>query len=181
MGAVAEAPAVTPVGVDEAKAYLRIEGEEEDALIAGLVRSATALCEGFCGQALIARAVTETVPAAAVWRRLSVTPVRAIAGIEGLPATGAGFALPVEAYAVDIDVHGDGWVRMSQPGSATRIAVTYQAGLAADWNGVPEPLRQGIIRLVAHLFSQRDGPGDGAEPPTAVAALWRPWRRMRLQ
>ena len=76
MGAVAEAPAVTPVGLDEAKAYLRIDGEEEDALIAGLVRSATSLCEGFCGQALIARAVTETVPAAAVWRRLSVTPVR---------------------------------------------------------------------------------------------------------
>ena len=181
MGAVADAPGATPVGIDEAKAYLRIDGEEEDGLIAALVRSATNLCEGFIGQALIARAVVETVPAAGAWRRLSVTPVRAISGVDGLPAGGTAFALPVDAFAIDIDANGDGWVRVAQPGSAARVAVHYQAGLAADWNGVPEALRQGIVRLVAHLFSHRDATGDGAEPPTAVAALWRPWRRMRLK
>ena len=29
--------------------------------------------------------------------------------------------------------------------------------MAAEANGVPEPLRQGILRLVAHLFTSRDG------------------------
>jgi hypothetical protein len=43
---------------------------------------------------------------------------------------------------------------------------------------VPEPLRQGIVRLAAHLYAAR---GEvEAVPPAAVAALWRPWRRVRL-
>ena len=50
--------------------------------------------------------------------------------------------------------------------------------MADDENGVPEPIRQGVLRLVAHLFTVRDG--DGGEPPAAVTALWRPYRRMRL-
>ena len=47
------------------------------------------------------------------------------------------------------------------------------AGIALEQNGVPEPIRQGVLRLVAHLFAARDG-GDGA-PPAAVTALWRPY------
>jgi hypothetical protein len=50
--------------------------------------------------------------------------------------------------------------------------------MADDENGVPEPIRQGVLRLIAHLFTSRDGT-DG-EPPAAVTALWRPYRRMRL-
>lgn len=97
------------VSLGECKAFLRIEGDGEDALFAGFIRTATALCEAFTGQRLI-----------------------------GLPE-----------------------------------------GLAEDWNGIPEPLRQGIIRLVAHLYTHRDD-ADAGPPPTAVAALWRPWRRLRL-
>jgi hypothetical protein len=41
------------------------------------------------------------------------------------------------------------------------------------------PLRQGVVRLAAHLYAERDGPELGG-PPAAVTALWRPWRRMRL-
>lgn len=48
----------------------------------------------------------------------------------------------------------------------------------SDWSALPEALRHGVIRLAAHLY--RDGDGAAAAPPAAVAALWRPWRRMRL-
>lgn len=166
-----------PVSIAEAKAFLRIDADEEDALLAGLVRSATAMCERFTGLMLIARTVEEVLPASGDWRRLGVTPVRAITGVTGLPADGASFALPVDAYAVDIDGNGDGWVRVMRPGAAGRVRVTCEAGLSADWNGVPEALRHGIVRLVAHLFTYRDG-SDDAGPPAAVTALWRPWRRM---
>jgi len=43
---------------------------------------------------------------------------------------------------------------------------------------LPEPLRQGIVRLAAHLYTVR-GEAE-APPPACVAALWRPWRRLRL-
>ena len=171
MAAVMEAPAVAPIGIDFVKAYKRIEHEAEDGLIAALVRTAAGLCEGFTGQALIAREVVETLPVSSEWRRLAITPVRSIDAVG---------ELPVDGYAIDIDANGDGWVRVTQAGAVARLSVIYQAGMAAEWNGVPEALRQGIVRLVAHLHAHRDRAGDEG-PPAAVAALWRPWRRMRLR
>lgn len=180
MGMAVEAPAAaTPVALDEVKAFLRLEAGEEDALVAGLVRSATALCERFVGRALISREVVETLPASGAWRRLSVTPVIAVTGVEAIGEDGSSEALAVGDYEIDIDAHGDGWVRLTAPEEARRVRVTYEAGLGVDWNAVPEPLRQGITRLAAHLYAHRDA-ADEAGPPAAVAALWRPWRRMRL-
>jgi uncharacterized phiE125 gp8 family phage protein len=175
-------PGATPPAIttQEAKAYLRIETDIEDELIAGLILVATGLCEAFTGQALVVREFREIVPARPDWRRLARTPVRAIGGVEGLPAEGAAFALPVDGYAVDIDANGDGWVRVLQPGAAGRAIVTYDAGMAEAAAEVPEPMRQGIVRLVAHMFAYRDAADEG-RPPAMVAALWRPWRRVRLR
>ena len=170
------APAVSR---EEAKAYLRLDGTAEDALIDGLIASATGLCEAFTGQLLIARAVEDIVPGGTAWRRLSCTPVRTIDGVVALAVDGTGEPLPEGGFATDIDANGDGWVRAAQAGAATRLRVSYEAGLASEAAGVPEALKQGIVRLVAHLHAHRDAAGD-AGPPAAVAALWRPWRRMRL-
>src|SRR5690349_15782029 len=163
------------VSLAEAQAYARVETGEEEALLAGLVRTASALCEAFTGQVLVARGFQETVAASGEWQRLSLTPVRSIDLVEQVAADGTAVALSAADYAIDIDARGDGWVR-STAGGRLRVGAT--AGIAADPNGVPEALRQGILRLIAHLFATRDG-RDG-EPPAAVTALWRPFRRMRL-
>lgn len=165
-----------PLGLAEAKAYLRVESDAEDALIAGFVRTATALCEAFTGQMLLARGADDSIAGDGAWRRLAGAPVRGVDAVEALADDGAASALPDDGWASRIDASGEGWVRAIAPG---RARVTYRAGLADDWNGVPEPLRQGIARLVAHLHAVRDSPDD-AGPPAAVAALWRPWRRVRL-
>lgn len=180
MRAVQEAAALTPVALDEVKAYLRISIEDDDALLAALIRTATDTCERFIAQALLLRDAEETIPVSGEWRRLTLTPVSAITGLTGLPPDGVPYALDVDSYGIDIDGNGDGWVRVTAPGEAKRITVAYRAGMGADWNGVPEPLRQGIVRLVAHLFLERDTE-EAMGPPASVAALWRPWRRMRLR
>lgn len=173
MPAVPE-PAIT---LGEAQAFLRLETGEEEALAAGLIRSATELCEAFIGQAIISRDFVATVAGTGQWERLGLTPVRSISLVEAVGPDGMAAALPSDQYAVDIDSAGDGWVRATAS-SGTRFRVSGEAGMAADPNEVPEAIRQGILRLAAHLFSNRDGP-DG-EPPAAVTALWRPYRRMRL-
>ena len=62
--------------------------------------------------------------------------------------------------------------------AAKRVRVGGSAGMAENENAVPEPIRQGVLRLVAHLFTARDG--EGGDPPAAVTALWRPYRRLRM-
>jgi uncharacterized phiE125 gp8 family phage protein len=172
--------AVPADAVADARAYLRIDGAPEDALIATLAGAAMGLCERFTGLALLSAARSDAVAACSPeWQRLPATPVRAIASVAALDPAGVATALPVGAYAIDIDAAGDGWVRLAAPPAESRLLVGYTAGLAADWASLAEPLRQGVIRLVAHLYTHRDA-ADDAGPPAAVAALWRPYRRMRL-
>ena len=166
------------VTMSEAQAYVRIETGEEEAVLAGLVRTASALCESFINQVVIARDFVLDLPAGGNWERVPVTPVRSIGEVDSVDATGTATPLASSAYVIDIDSAGDGWVRLLNPGSLGHVRVLGTAGIADDENGVPEPLRQGVLRLVAHLFTERDG--DAGQPPAAVTALWRPYRRLRL-
>lgn len=162
----------------EAKAYLRVN-DSEDALIGRLLASGAELCEQFTGQTLIARSFYERIAASQAWTRLSRVPAVAILGVESIWDAGLFTALSADAYAVDIDTNGHGWVRLTRAQPERWIRVRYSAGLAQDWSGLAEPLRQGTVRLAAHLYSDREGSGD-AGPPAVVTALWRPYRRMRL-
>ena len=170
---------ITPAAVSmaEAQAFARVETGEEEALLAGLIRTASALCESFTGQLLIRRPFSEVLDSTGEWQRLGLSPIGSIAGVETIGLDGSASSVEPDAYRIDIDSRGDGWVRLLRPGPE-RIRVRGTAGLASEPNGVPEPLRQGLLRLIAHLFASRDG-SDG-EPPAAVSALWRPYRRMRL-
>lgn len=163
---------------EETKVYLSIAGAGDDVLLDRMGAAALALGEALIGQSLIVREFEALLAASSSWLRLPIGPVRSIAGLAGVPAEGASFALAPDAYAIDIDATGDGWVRVTNQGAAGRIAVTFTAGLAVDWDGLPEPVRQGAVRLTAHLHQQREA--DDGVPPAAVTALWRPWRRIRL-
>jgi uncharacterized phiE125 gp8 family phage protein len=175
MGAGATPPIVA---MSEAQAYVRIETGEEEAILAGLIRSASALCETFINQIVIARQFETDLPASGAWERIALTPVRSITTVAKVDAAGASVLLPADGYSIDIDSSGDGWVRTAADADAARIEVTGTAGMADDENSVPEPLRQGVLRLVAHLFEARDG--DAGRVPASVTALWRPYRRLRL-
>ncbi|HEU0043850.1 head-tail connector protein [Sphingomonas sp.] len=160
-----------------AREYLRLQGGVEAALLTRAAAAAFGLAEAFCGVAVVRRLHEDVLPATGGWQRLRARPVTAIAGVTALPVAAAPFVLAVDAYAIDIDADGDGWLQVADAGGAGRVAVDYTAGLAADWAAVPMPVAQGLVMLVAHLFEHRDGI---AQPPAAVAALWRPFRRMKL-
>ncbi|RYD91931.1 MAG: hypothetical protein EOP61_26625, partial [Sphingomonadales bacterium] len=155
---------------DAAKAQLRIAGDGEDALIEGYAASALALCEAFTGRATIAREWRAVMPVSRAWQAIEVAGVCAITAVAGLSADGDTIAFSPDAYAVDLDAEGLGWVRVIAPGAAGRVAVTCMAGIAEDWSGLPAPIAQGVVLLIAHLFEAR----EGASPPAAVSALWWP-------
>lgn len=161
----------------EIKAALHLTQESDDTLIGSIADSAFALAELFLGQVLIARAITEQLPVTSGWQRLTAGPIRSISDVAGLAADGAVTSLPLIGYAIDIDARGDGWVRISDAGGATRVQVTAVAGRADAWDALPRPVTQGIVLLGAYLFSERDATRP---PPSAITALWRPFRGVNL-
>lgn len=165
------------VSLEEAQAFLRLDQGQEEGLLAGLIRTASGLCEQFLNKVVITRAFSENATLTGDWHMLSTCPVRAIDAVLALDLQGGESPLPPEQFSIDLDAEGRGWVRVIGP-AAQRVRVGGTAGFARNQNEVPEPLRQGVLRLVAHLFAERDSAGAG--PPAAVTALWRPYRLTRL-
>lgn len=171
-------PGEAPVSLTEARGWLRLGAAIDDAVVAQLVRAATNICEAFIGQWLIARTAVETVPVRAGAVRLSVRPVTAVDGVSLIAADGGEAVLAPGDYAVTIARGGTARLAIARPGDAVQLRATYRAGMGAGANDVPEAIRQGIVRMIQHLYDARDG--GVAAPPAAVAALWQPWRRLTL-
>lgn len=166
--------------LDELKGWLAIATPGEDAALTALLRTTLETCEAFTGQMPLAALCEEIVPAAAGWQALATRPVQAVTWVEGIPVEGARFAIPVEDYAIDLGAEGGAAFRLLRQGAAQRVAVRFTAGMAAEWEDLPESLRHGALRLAAHHYRQRESSAAQVMPPAAVAALWRPWRRMRV-
>ena len=164
----------------ELKAWLAVTTSGDDAALGALLRTALETCEAFTGLMPLAALCEEIVPASTSWQALATRPVQAVTWVEGIPETGPRFALPVADYAVDLDADGGASFRLLRTGEADRVAVRFTAGMVAGWADLPESLRHGVLRLAAHHYRQRESDSPQAMPPAAVAALWRPWRRVRV-
>lgn len=174
-------PAVlSPAALTELKQWLGISTAQDDAPLTGLLRAGLEMCEAFTGSMPILAGCEEVLPASGGWQNLSTRPVQAITALQAIAADGTRTVLALSTYAVELDADGGGRVQVFLPGSAQRMAVRFTAGLAPDWASLPEALRHGVLRLAAHQHRERETSGAGPLPPAAVAALWRPWRRMRL-
>lgn len=181
MRAIVAPPAVASAALSELKAWLGITVSGDDAELTTLLRTAFDVCEGFTGAMPLQSGCEEVLAASGEWQRLSARPVTAITALAALGLSGSRTALAATDYELDIAADGTGQVRLRRPIDQTRVVVTYAAGLASDWSSLPEALRHGLIRLAAHQHRVRDDESKAPPlPPAAVAALWRPWRLMRL-
>lgn len=181
MNRVILTPAALPSSaLAELKQWLGISTARDDMPLSALLASALDIFEAFTGQMPFAAQCEEVLPARAGWNTLSTRPVQAITALEGISAEGTRFALPNGSYEIDLGADGSGRVRLPRAESASRVAVRFTAGLAADWDSLPDAMRHGMIRLAAHQHREREGNGASPLPPASVCALWRPWRRMRL-
>jgi uncharacterized phiE125 gp8 family phage protein len=165
----------------EARGFLRLDDETEDALLAACLRSALGLCEAFTGTVLLQSTWQESFadwPLAPV--RLGRAPVRGGIAVTIVPVGASVQSLSASAYQTRIDIHGQGELTFWPTGQAiSQLSISYSAGLTTHWTLLPEALRLGILRMAAHLFTNRDSASD-AGPPLAIAALWSPYRRARV-
>jgi len=173
-------PVLPPAALAELKDWLGITTAQDDRPLAAVLAAALDLCADFTGIVPLNCECEEQIAATSGWRPLATRPVQAITALFGIAGEGSRFALDSTAFELDLAADGAGLVRVLSAGAARRIAVRFTAGLAADWSNLPDALRHGMIRLAAHQHRAREDDSVGPMPPVAVAALWRPWRRMRL-
>jgi uncharacterized phiE125 gp8 family phage protein len=173
-------PAALPsAALAELKQWLGITIPADDAPLTALLRAAIEVCEAFTGAMPLVQGCEEVLRDTGCWQALATRPVLAITGVARIGLDGARTALPGEGYALELDDDGAGRLRVLAPGEG-RVAVAFTAGLAAEWDALPEGLRHGIVRLAANEHRERETSGAALLPPASVAALWRPWRRLRL-
>lgn len=174
------APALLPgAALDELKAWLAITTTRDDLALTALLRAALDTCEGFTRAMPIEALCEEVLPDNRGWHALATAPVRAITALETIAPDNTRTTVDPGLYQFDIGADGAGQVELRTALGHGRVAVRFTAGLAPDWQSLPEGLRHGVVRLAAHHYRERDAGGASA-PPAAIAALWQPWRRMRL-
>lgn len=178
--AITAPPTLAPTALAELKAWLGITTSRDDAELTGLIRTALELCEGFIGAMPLASGCEEILPACGEWQALSTRPVQAITGVFAIDADGTRKTLAASGYEIDISADGTGRMRLTWPVYQTRVAVRFTAGMAESWDTLPDAIQQGMVRWAAYQHRARDADKAAAGPPAAVAALWRPWRRMRI-
>lgn len=171
-------PGASPVSLDEARDWLRMGAGIDDDVVAALLRAATGLCEAFIGQWLIVRAADETVALRGGTARLCARPVVGIDDVWLVGADGAETAVGAGGYRLRPAHDGASELFVTAPSAARRIRVAYRAGIAESGDGVPDAIRQGILRMTQHLHEARGGAGE--TPSAIIAALWQPWRRVTL-
>ena len=170
-------PPTEPVTVAEAKAHLRIDGSDEDTLIASLILTSRLHVETALGLALITQAWRLTLDRWPCTRdlELPLRPLQTIDEVRVLPAEGAAVVIDAADYIADVASVPPRLVRTGviwpQPGKAANgIEIDFTAGYGAMPALVPAPIRQALLVLVAHWYERRD-PIEVGSPDTIVPQL----------
>jgi uncharacterized phiE125 gp8 family phage protein len=173
------APDSEPVTRNEAKAHCRIDLNDDDALVDGLIKAAREWCENRIGQQFMPATWRLKLDRFPSWTiELPRPPLTAVSSVVYLDTAGASQTLSSSLYRVDTD---------SMPGRLTpaysqlwpvtysvtsAVTITYTAGYASA-SAVPQSIKQAILLLVGHWYENREATSDAnlREIPQAVESL----------
>jgi uncharacterized phiE125 gp8 family phage protein len=177
-------PIEEPVSVAEAKAHLRLDTSDEDALVGGLIVAARQWCEGYQNRAYVTQTWDLVLDR---WScepdldriRIPLPPLQSVASLKYTDADDVQTTMPASEYLVDVAsqpgrlmlAYGRSWPTVTlRPAAAIEIRFTAGYGAAAE---VPETVKQAIKLLVGHLYEHREATSvqDLSEVPFAVKAL----------
>lgn len=183
-------PATEPVTVAEAKAHLRVDGTDEDALIASLILTSRLHIEAALGLALVTQSWRLTLDA---WPQRGVIevplrPLQSVAAVRVRDAAGVATTIPLDSYFVDtasmpprVAPVGAGWPAAGR--ALAGVEVDLVAGYGGSASSVPASIKQALLLLVAHWYEHRDPIEIGSSTtriPAAVSDLLAPFKVTRL-
>jgi uncharacterized phiE125 gp8 family phage protein len=173
-----EDPGLAPISLSEAKAYLRVDTDDEDALISDLIRAAATKIEGMTGIVCRSRTVYARFTSFGPRMPLRRGPAVSIDAVDYLDADGAPQALALDQVALrsfagaPVMVAAPGVSLPVTDGSDGNGLVTFTAGYAGNAQA-DSAVRTAARILVAHWFDNRSGEQD---TPQQVIDLLAPLR-----
>lgn len=178
-------PATEPISLQEAKLYLRVDANDEDTLIAGLITVAREYVERITGRALITQTWQQVLDRFPSVFALPKPPLRAVVSIAYKTEDGLTHVIPATDYVVDaasepariVPAPGLAWPSDTLY-PVGGVVVEFEAGYG-DAADVPIPIKQAILLLVGHFYEHREAVIVGSNAtllPFAVAALLSPYR-----
>ncbi|WP_256467859.1 head-tail connector protein [Bradyrhizobium sp. 18] len=181
-------PAYALVSLEEAKAHLRVDFDDDDDYIESLVETVTNTLDGpggWLGRALI----TQTLE----WRgdefgtcdiRLPYPPIASIVSVKYDDDDGAEQTVSSGDYRLVGQpslprialAYGSSWPSTRSQSESVRIRYTAGYGTAVD--SVPAPIRQAVLLMIAELYENRELTTDRsrAELPFSAMALLSTYR-----
>jgi uncharacterized phiE125 gp8 family phage protein len=180
------APTEDPVTLAEAKAHLRVDGDDEDDLIAVLISAATSELDGWTGilgRALVTQTWTQGFDAFADKLRLPM-PAATVSSVTYVDTNGDTQTLASDQYTLRQDALGSYVERafdVSWPSIRSHtqsVIVTFTCG--ADADDVPAPLKAAILLRIGDLYANREAAvsGDAVTVNPTIHALVAPYRRI---
>lgn len=183
------APAIEPVSLADAKAWLREDANDEDALIQTLIAAARMSLEAATRRFFVTqswRLIFDTWPCSTLESRMLAipfAPFQSVTEIRWFDAGDGAHIIDAATYRASMDAEGGRIFFRAAPAAALRetdaIEIDFTVGYGAAANATPEPLRRALLILVAHWRENRGDADERALPP-AVARLVAPFRRERL-
>lgn len=179
-------PAVEPVDLAAMRAHLRLDGSDEDDVVAGLVVAARLIVEASAQRLLVKqtwRFVLDRWPHQRIVR-LPLAPLIAPTRIAVADAAGVVAEYPPDAASVDVNADPPRLLvaaAVPDPGvprGGILIEGSFGYGPAAA--DVPEPLRLATKILVSRWFENRGDLLGLQSLPEEALALLKPFRRPRL-
>lgn len=177
---LATAPAAEPVTLEEAKLHLRVDHDDEDDYIAGLVTAAREMVERLTGRQLVAATwdfVYARFPCGG-WGELYLpaAPVQSVTSVSYVD--GDGDAQTVDADAWELSAASEPAiirpaVGYTWPATADTLeAVTVRAVCGyGDADDVPQSLRRAVLLIVGHWYTNREAVVVGTIATSLPAGL----------
>jgi uncharacterized phiE125 gp8 family phage protein len=185
------AATLTPVTYEDVVNHLRVDADDEEELVRGLIDAATAYFDGYygvLGRALVTQTWVQKYDGWEARMYLPVFPVASVSSVSYLNSAGSPTTVTSTDYALYTDDCGD-YVEFDQAfsyptvstESGPTVTITYVAGVAVS--AVPAAIKQAMLLLIGHWFAQRETVNVGNISSVlafTVDALIAPYRRIRF-
>jgi len=181
-------PVVEPLTLVETRAHLKLDTDEEDTLLLGLIAAARAHLECETGLSLLTqgwRLCLDRWPENGILT-LAHGPVRTVTSVVVYDGEGMPQAVSLDGHLLDGAARPARlWLRdVPQPGQALNgIEVDFEAGLGDTGADVPDTLKRAMLLHVAAMFAFRGVLAADAQPavvPPGYDRLIAPHCRRRL-